>query len=139
MQVGAAAPEGYFDDYHTYDEIREYYVGLAAEFPSLATFRPNVGATQDGTEIFGFEFTGTGGPANKPSLFFQCQIHAREWISGATCGYIINHLLENYPNNGTETRVLDAFNLRAIPIINPSVRPAFYAAPSFRAAFLAPC
>jgi murein tripeptide amidase MpaA len=112
------APEGYFEEYHTYDEIKSFYQGLAAEFPALATFRGNLSTTLGRSEIFGFSFTGTGG-SNKPSIFFQCQIHAREWISGATCGYIINHLLTKYGNSDEETRVMDSVVFNVIPIINP--------------------
>jgi murein tripeptide amidase MpaA len=112
------APASYFESYHNYEDTRAFYLGLAEEFPNLASFLPNIGQTYENREIFGFRFTGTGG-SNKPSIFFQCQIHAREWISSATCGYIINELLTNYANNGTETAVMDSVVFYVIPIINP--------------------
>ena len=115
---GGQIPDDYFTDYHTYDEIRDFYTQLASEYPNLATFVPNVGATQNGEEIFGFKFTGTGG-SNKPSIFFQCQIHAREWISGAVCGYVINEFLSTYSQNGTAAAILDSVEFNVIPIINP--------------------
>ena len=54
---------------------------------------PNLGL--QGQNMPAFHVTGTGG-REKKKVYFQCQIHAREWISGATCMYVVDHLLNNY-------------------------------------------
>lgn len=114
-------PQGkaeWFEEYHTYDEIKAWYQALAASYPTLAKFTPSIGTTLEGRALFGFTFTGRNG-VNKPKIFFQCQIHAREWISGATCGYIINELLTGYGNNTEVTSILDAVEFVVNPIQNP--------------------
>ena len=38
-----------------------------------------------------FQITGAAKP-NKKTFFFNCAIHAREWITAATCMYVINQV-----------------------------------------------
>jgi murein tripeptide amidase MpaA len=91
---------------------------LAAQYPDFASFNPNIGTTEEGRTLFGFHFTSKKG-TNKPSIYFQCQIHAREWISGATCGYIINSLLSQYGKQDNITFLLDNVQFYVNPIQNP--------------------
>jgi len=44
--------------------------------------------------------TASHNPGRK-RIYFQCQIHAREWISGAACMYITNHLVTEYAANNS--------------------------------------
>ena len=53
-----------------------------------------------------FHITGTA-TGKKNNIYFQCQIHAREWISGATCMYIVDFLTENYGVVPEVTELLD--------------------------------
>jgi len=56
---------------------------------------------------------------NKPRIYFQCQIHAREWISGAVCNYVANTFVSLYGVNTTITHLLDNLELVLIPFVNP--------------------
>lgn len=47
------------------------------------------------------------------SIVFECGIHAREWVSHATCMNIIRSLLEQ------DVKLLDRFNFHIIPVLNP--------------------
>lgn len=109
----------WFEDYHTYDEIKAWYEDLANTYSDFATFIDSIGTTLEGRDQFAFTFTSSNGTALKPKIFFQCQIHAREWISGATCGYVINELLSTYGSNDEVTAILDAVEFVVIPIQNP--------------------
>jgi len=55
----------------------------------------------------------------KPSVWIECNIHAREWISGATCLYGINLLTGSYGTLPDVTSVLDKYDFYIIPIANP--------------------
>lgn len=39
--------------------------------------------------------------ANKPVIFFDCNIHAREWVTTSTCIWIIDQVDLNYLNKYT--------------------------------------
>ena len=42
-----------------------------------------------------------------------------EWITGATCMYIIDYLLSGYGQKARVTAILDNVELVAIPFVNP--------------------
>lgn len=109
--------EEWFEAYHTYEEIKEWYQDLASS-SNLVQFYPSVGKSEEGRDIFAITLTGNKG-GNKLNFFMQCQIHAREWISGATCGYIVNDFMEKYGSDQNITRILDESEIFLIPIINP--------------------
>lgn len=116
----AAVPKNaeWFEEYHTYDEIYAWYKNLAAAYPTLATFVPSIGRSSEGRDQPAFHLTSTRG-SNKPKIYFQCQIHAREWISGAVCSYIVNHFVTNYGKHDNVTALLDSLEFVVVPFVNP--------------------
>ncbi|XP_070380216.1 carboxypeptidase B-like isoform X1 [Dermacentor albipictus] len=57
--------------------------------------------------------------ANLPIVFMQCGIHAREWISHATCLYIIDQLATRYEKDEEIRRLVSAYEWRIHPVVNP--------------------
>ncbi|KAF5301247.1 hypothetical protein FQR65_LT00947 [Abscondita terminalis] len=57
----------------------------------------------------------TNPSANKPIIFIDGGIHAREWISPAVVLYTINQLLENSANS----YLLDKVDWHILPVMNP--------------------
>ena len=55
--------------------------------------------------------TGTG-TGERKRMWFQCQIHAREWISGAVCQYLVEYLVSNYRVVQSVTDLLDTVYVR---------------------------
>lgn len=108
----------WFLDYHDYNATKGWYQGLAQQYPSLATFIPSVGATWENREIFAFRIT-TNPDLNRPKFWMQCNIHAREWITSATCQYAVNHILENAASNPAIASLLSQLEFVIIPIVNP--------------------
>jgi murein tripeptide amidase MpaA len=76
-----------------------------------------IGKSGQGNDMHAIIITASSSP--QPRFYFQCQIHAREWISGMTCAYVINYLLENHKKDDAVTRILEESELHIIPIINP--------------------
>lgn len=70
---------------------------------SLASNRPNditiftVGTSYEGRSILGLKIN-IDSVTGKESIFFESNIHANEWIGGATTIFIINELLESSDN-----------------------------------------
>eukprot|EP00040_Diaphanoeca_grandis_P038854 m.257536 g.257536 ORF g.257536 m.257536 type:complete len:438 (+) comp35393_c0_seq1:111-1424(+) len=108
----------WFQAYHDYGEIVDWYTDIAEEFPDLTRLNPSIGSSHEGRNMPALHITGTT-PGVKKNIWFQCQIHAREWISGATCMYIVNYLVNNYNVEPRVTNLLDGVELIVIPFANP--------------------
>lgn len=57
--------------------------------------------------------------SSKKVLFFECGIHAREWISPATCLWMINQLASGYGSDPEITSLVDRYDWKFVPITNP--------------------
>lgn len=85
---------------------------LAEDYPDVVSIEI-VGSSVEDRPIVMLKI-GTGEP-NKPILYFNSGIHAREWISPPVALYIIQQLVEN-----PEFRyLLDATDFYIIPVLNP--------------------
>ena len=58
---------------------------------------------------------GEGG-TNKPAVFIDGGIHAREWVSPAAVTYLIHRMVET---EGENNNLLDKFTIYVLPILNP--------------------
>jgi len=65
------------------------------------------------------------GNKTAPVIFFDCGIHAREWISSATCLYLIQELASVFYNLKTRKKIkedevpISKFQWQFIPMMNP--------------------
>ncbi|KAL5478077.1 hypothetical protein EMCRGX_G024955 [Ephydatia muelleri] len=87
----------WFEDYHDYSAIVQWYKEKAAEYPNLGDL-----CAKKATKIY-----------------LQSLIHAREWITGAVLMYSVNHLLTHYGKDLEVTKILDTVEIVAVPIVNP--------------------
>ena len=56
---------------------------------------------------------------NKKGLFFfNCGIHAREWISPATCMYMIRQILATRHSNSDVKFMLENYEWVILPVLN---------------------
>jgi len=110
------APTGFFDSYHTYDELIAYYQQLQTSFPHLLNMKV-IGQSTLGNDMHAITVTASASPQQR--FYFQCQIHAREWISGITCAYVLTYFLENYGRDDAVTRILTESELHLVPFVNP--------------------
>jgi hypothetical protein len=79
----------FFDYFPTTEEVFEYLDKAIADHPGFT--RPiDIGSTYGGRPIRAIQI---GSNANAPVVFFQCTIHAREWITTTTCCWMIDQLL----------------------------------------------
>jgi len=81
---------GFFDDYHTYEEIQQYYIDLSRNYPNLVTYIPSIGISNEGRDLFAIRIKSHANPPK--TIYFEGLIHAREWISGATVAYTVQHI-----------------------------------------------
>ncbi|XP_044731558.1 carboxypeptidase B-like [Chrysoperla carnea] len=103
-----------FKQYERFDTITGYLRNLTNLYPNLVKLI-NIGKSYEGRDLEVLKIS-SGGNGNKPAIFVDGGIHAREWISPATVLYIINQLVENYSENSALTDNIDWY---IIPVINP--------------------
>ena len=54
----------------------------------------------------------------KGVFFFNCGIHAREWISPTTCMYMLWNMLERSNSDSNVKKVLDDYEWNILPVFN---------------------
>jgi murein tripeptide amidase MpaA len=111
----------WFDAYHNYEEILSWFSDLARQYPSLLTWNASVGKTLEGRDLPALHlFDGSRGGRPTARIFWTGQIHAREWISGATVQYIVNQLALDFSRNDpTIVQILSQLEIIVLPIVNP--------------------
>jgi len=113
-KVGAT----WFEEYHEYEEIVNWYSELSMDNPDIVKFVPSIGKSVEGRDMPAVHITASTS-SDTMKIYFQCQIHAREWISGATCNYIASYLVENYDKNEQVTNLLKEIEFIFVPFVNP--------------------
>jgi len=76
------------------------------------------GKTHEGRDIVQVVIS-TGVSTTRPVIFFECNIHAREWITSATCTWIIENLVKNYNVDPEITNLINQHDWRFVPVANP--------------------
>ncbi|XP_064645164.1 carboxypeptidase B-like [Lineus longissimus] len=62
----------------------------------------------------------SNGNSTKPGIWIDCGIHAREWISPATCVYTIYRMIDDFSRGYTRaTAVLNQYDWYFLPSANP--------------------
>ena len=101
------------NNYHTLDEIYAYLEGLAKANPKKVQVIV-AGKTYENRQIKGVKLSFG---ANKPGVFLEAGIHAREWIGPATILYMLNELLHS---TNAEVRALaESHDWYIFPVFNP--------------------
>lgn len=103
-----------FSIYWTSDEMDTYCRYLAQTYPQLVT-REFLVQSYGGREVFALKIS-KGGFGNKPIIFIDGGMHAREWVSQATLMYFLNRLIED---RATSDELLNNVDWIIIPNLNP--------------------
>merc|ERR1712215_54164 len=99
-----------YNRYNTYDAIVSELKKLAGQYSSASTF--SVGRTYEGRDMVGIKI----GSGNKPAVWIDGGIHAREWISPATVMYFLTQLLSS--GEPLVKSVLAKYNFYILPVFN---------------------
>jgi len=104
-----------FQNYHTNAEINAYLAELAASSPLVST--SVIGQTYEKRDIIAAR-VGPGG-ANRKIMYYDCAMHAREWVAPATCLWMLNELATKYGSDAEITQILDFADWVIVPVHNP--------------------
>lgn len=114
-EMPPAQPLAAFDlnKYHTLDEIYAHLDSLAKSHPGKVQVIVG-GKTYEGRQIKGVKVSFGG---NKPGIFIEGGIHAREWITPASILYMLNELLNS---KSPDVRSLaESHEWYIFPVFNP--------------------
>jgi len=99
------------NEYHNLAEINAYLDEVANTF-STATI-VNIGTSFQNRPLRAIKIGNPG--ANKPAVFIDGCIHAREWLACATMIYVINEITTNANNYRA---LLDKIDIYVMPVVN---------------------
>lgn len=102
--------------YARYSEIQSFIDNLAATYPSLVSSQI-AGKTYENRNLK-VAIIKTSTSSRK--VWIDCGIHAREWVTPATCVWIINKLVTDYNSGDALAReLLGYFEFHILPLVNP--------------------
>ncbi|XP_048253733.1 carboxypeptidase A1-like [Haliotis rufescens] len=102
--------------YHPMSEIYQWMSDTQAVYSSYVTIM-DIGSTNDGNDIKALKVS-VSSDANRPAVFIESALHAREWVSPASVLWMTNELLQQYGTDADVTAILDEFDIYIIPVVN---------------------
>ncbi|XP_058960392.2 carboxypeptidase A2 [Pocillopora verrucosa] len=102
--------------YHPLQEIVDELRNFANQHAGIASIF-NLGKSYEGREQQAIKLKGRYRPGKKV-FFMNCGIHAREWVSPATCMYIIRQIVSKYGRDSSVTEMLDKMDFVIMPVLN---------------------
>jgi len=109
------AKDDFFAEYRTYEEIQDKLTEWIDNYDGVSEFV--VGLSIEGRKQRGIKF---GSSPENDAIYLQCGIHAREWISPATCMYFTQKLLDGLKNKDeVVTSLLSKTQIYLLPVANP--------------------
>ncbi|XP_004081139.1 carboxypeptidase B [Oryzias latipes] len=105
-----------YTKYNTWDTVLSWINSIASSNPSLVS-KQVIGNTFEGRPMTLLKLGKSSG-TTKPSIFLDCGIHAREWISPAFCQWFVKEALETYGSDSQMTSLLDQMDVYVLPVFN---------------------
>lgn len=99
-----------WSSYHSLDDIYDYYSYLESTYNFTSV--ESIGQSHEGEEMLLLKVC-RGGCGNKPAMWLDSGVHAREWISPATLTWILREIVENDAAHPRFTEQLDWYFLAA--------------------------
>ena len=94
----------------TRSQVNEYLTYLTQTYKNIASLI-TIGNSYEGRSMKVLKLS-TGG-ANKPAIFIDAGIHAREWIAPATALYMVDLMLQSHRD------LLSKVDWYVLPVLNP--------------------
>lgn len=109
-------PHAWFDKYHPLEEIFSWLQKKADKCKERCQLLA-IGKSIQGRELYVLKIQAELlNP--KPLMFINCGIHAREWISHATCLFLIDQLIANDSDDVALQRIISKVDFAILPVFN---------------------
>nr|XP_056703120.1 carboxypeptidase A2-like [Euleptes europaea] len=105
-----------FATYHPLESIYKAMDDITAQYPQLVS-KVQIGESYEKRPLNILKFS-TGG-TNRPAIWIDAGIHAREWITQATALWTANQIACEYGHDPALTSVLNATDIFLLPVANP--------------------
>ncbi|KAL8222512.1 UNVERIFIED_CONTAM: carbamoyl-phosphate synthase (glutamine-hydrolyzing) cpa2 [Gekko kuhli] len=105
-----------FAAYHPLESIYKAMDDIVAHYPQLVS-KVQIGESYEKRPLNVLKFS-TGG-TNRPAIWIDAGIHAREWVTQATGLWTANQIACDYGHDPVLTSVLDAMDVFLLPVANP--------------------
>jgi len=106
-----------WNSYHRLQTIHNWMDSMAEQYPALVTIF-TVGNSTEGRPLKVMKISTGGVNSQKPAIWLDGGIHAREWISPATVSYMANEIITEVVRK-RRTKYIDAFDFYIDPVLNP--------------------
>uniref|UniRef100_A0A6A7FVD5 Carboxypeptidase B-like n=1 Tax=Hirondellea gigas TaxID=1518452 RepID=A0A6A7FVD5_9CRUS len=103
--------------YRDFEQLQREIDDLERNYPDLVSSNV-VGTTVEGRDLRVVTVSSNGGNT-LPTVWIDCGMHAREWVSQATCMYILDTLTSQYGSDEGITSLLDSYDFQILPVANP--------------------
>jgi len=109
----------WFTEFHRFEEIKQWFENLERENKASMRLVRSIGSSHERRDIFALHI-GDGVNSQKPKIWVQCLIHAREWVSGSVCQYIALELASGMKSNNPKIQqLLQRVQIIMVPVVNP--------------------
>ncbi|XP_052354593.1 carboxypeptidase B [Oncorhynchus keta] len=105
-----------YTKYNSWDKIQAWISSISSSNPDLIS-RQVIGNTYEGRPMNVLKI-GKKSSSTKPSIFLDCGIHAREWISTAFCQWFVKEALSTYGSDSEMTGLLNQMDVYVLPVFN---------------------
>ncbi|NP_001002217.1 carboxypeptidase A4 precursor [Danio rerio] len=105
-----------FAAYHDLDTIYSFMDTLVASHPNLIS-KINIGNSYENRPMYALKFS-TGGE-NRPAIWIDAGIHAREWVTQASAVWIANKMASDYGVDPSVTSLLGQMDVYLMIVTNP--------------------
>ncbi|KAM6972943.1 carboxypeptidase A1-like [Aplochiton taeniatus] len=105
-----------YTNYHTLSEIYSFQDMLVAENPKLVS-KLVIGQSYEGRPLNVLKFS-TGGD-NRPAIWIDTGIHAREWITPASGAWFAKKIVTDYGRDPGLTAILNRMDILMELVVNP--------------------
>jgi len=105
-----------FGSYQRLEAIYSWMDTLVAAHPKLVT-KVLIGSSYENRPMYVLKFS-TGG-TNRPSIWMDTGIHAREWVSPATGVWTANKIATDYGKDASLTSLLKTMDIYMLLVANP--------------------
>lgn len=113
---GNSGSKGIVGTYARFDAVNSWLEGMASQYSTIASIQ-SIGETYQGRNMKIIKIGRPG--SNKPAMWIDSGIHAREWISPATAIWIINEMLSKYGRDTEVTNLVNTYDWYILPVANP--------------------
>ncbi|XP_061410396.1 carboxypeptidase A6-like [Lethenteron reissneri] len=105
-----------YNVYHPLEEIVTWMSDVAEQNPALVS-RILIGKSYEGRPLYILQ-VGKKKGGTKPSMWLDCGMHAREWISPAFCQWFVKEAVRTQRSDPAMRRLLNRLDFYVMPVLN---------------------